>query len=123
VTLSVLIVDDSNVFLDVARELLTRDGLEVLGEASTIAQALALAPELRPDVILIDINLGDESGFELARRLHESDGDGPSAMILTSTHSQADFAELIEESPANGFLAKHKLSGAALLEILEGDPR
>jgi DNA-binding NarL/FixJ family response regulator len=123
VTLRVLIVDDNPSFLDAARGLLEREGLRVAGVASTAAEARRRAEELRPDVVLVDITLGAESGFELARRLAEQARGGGSAMILISTHAEADFADLIAESPANGFLPKSELSADAIRRILDGRSR
>jgi DNA-binding NarL/FixJ family response regulator len=123
VTLRVLIVDDNKSFLDAARGLLEREGLRVAGVASTAAEARRRAEELRPDVVLVDITLGAESGFELARRLAEQARDGGSAMILISTHAEADFADLIAESPATGFLPKSELSADAIRGILDGRSR
>ena len=109
-----LIVDDNQRFLDAARLLLEREGLAVVGVASTSAEAVLLEAELRPDVVLVDIRLGDESGFNLARRL-----GGP--VILISTHAQTDYAEEIAASPAAGFIPKAELSASAILR-LAGDP-
>jgi DNA-binding NarL/FixJ family response regulator len=119
VALGVLIVDDNVSFLAAAQVLLEREGLSVVGVASTTADALRLAAELRPAVVLVDIMLGRESGFALARRLVEDGGGGESAVILISTHAQADFAELIAESPAAGFLPKSELSADAIRRILD----
>jgi DNA-binding NarL/FixJ family response regulator len=120
--LGVLIVDDSWLFLEAARDRLEREGLRVVGMAATSAEALRRAEELRPEVVLVDVMLGDESGFELARRLagqaHHRDG-GP-AVILISTCSAADFAAPIAESPAMGFLPKQKLSADAIHRIVDG---
>jgi DNA-binding NarL/FixJ family response regulator len=115
---SVLIVDDNARFLDAARTLLVQQGLKVVGVASTAAEARGRAAELRPDVVLVDIMLGGESGFELARRLRRR-ARGGSAVILTSTHEPADFADLIDESPADGFVAKAELSAIAIQRILD----
>ncbi len=115
----VLIVDDNVSFLGAAQVLLEREGLSVVGVASTTAEALERAAELRPDAVLVDIMLGRESGFALARRLVEDGGSGGSAVILISTHSQADFAELIAESPAAGFVPKSELSATAIHRILD----
>jgi DNA-binding NarL/FixJ family response regulator len=71
----------------------------------TSADALRQAPGARPDVVLVDIMLGQESGFELARRLAETDAGAP-AVILISTHAEGDFADLIEAAPVAGFAAK-----------------
>ena len=116
----VLIVDDNHSFLEAARMLLEREGLTVTAVAST-AEALRSAQASPPDVILVDIFLGEESGFDLARRLAEADGgrEGP-AVILISTHTQADFADVIAESSAAGFLPKAELSAAAIRRIVEG---
>jgi DNA-binding NarL/FixJ family response regulator len=122
VSLRVLIVDDSASFRDAARAVLQREGACVLGVASTTAEALREAERLIPDVVLVDITLGEESGFELARRLAEESGDCDCAVVLISTHAEADFADLIAESPAAAFLAKSALSASALRGILDGDP-
>jgi len=116
---SVLVVDDNLPFLEAASFLLEREGLRVVGVASTAAEALRRAEELRPDVVLVDITLGRESGFELARRLVEDDPGGESAVVLISTHEEADFADLIAASPATGFLPKSELSASAIRGILD----
>jgi DNA-binding NarL/FixJ family response regulator len=119
VPFSLLIVDDNASYLNAARVLLGREGLSILGAASTVAEGLLRAEELRPDVVLVDIMLAGESGFELARRLLEDDRSGRPAVILISTHSEADFADLIAESPACGFLPKSDLSAAAIRRIVD----
>jgi DNA-binding NarL/FixJ family response regulator len=114
-----LIVDDSPRFLDAARGLLEGQGVMVVGQASSSAEALRRAEELCPDVTLLDIDLGGESGLELARRLQ--DQDGPAApVILISTHAEQDYAELIAASPAIGFLPKTALSADAIRGLLSG---
>jgi DNA-binding NarL/FixJ family response regulator len=115
-----LIVDDSPRFLDAARGLLERQGVTVVGVASNGADALQRTGELRPDVTLLDIDLGGESGLELARRLHEQAGQVPAPVILISTHAEQDYAELIAASPAIGFLPKTALSGDAIRGLLAG---
>jgi DNA-binding NarL/FixJ family response regulator len=105
-----LIVDDNRPFLDAARLLLEREGVAVVGVATTSAEALRLEEELRPNVVLVDIRLGDESGFDLARRLS-------STVILISTCAQSEYAEEIAASPAAGFLHKAQLSGNAVLRL------
>jgi DNA-binding NarL/FixJ family response regulator len=115
----VLIVDDNRLFLDAARALLEREGLRVVGVAASSAEALRRAGELRPDVALVDISLGSESGLELARRLAGNRGGGAPAVILISTHSEADFADLIADSPAAGFVPKPELSADAILRIVD----
>jgi len=109
-----LIVDDSPRFLDAARGLLERQGVTVVGVASNSADAL------RPDVTLLDIDLGGESGLELARRLHGQAGPAVAPVILISTHAEQDYAELIAASPAIGFLSKTALSGDAIRDLLAG---
>ena len=113
-TLRCLLVDDNHHFLSAARDLLEREGLVVAGTASDITDALGRAGELAPDVALVDVNLGDENGFDLARRL------SPTPVIMISTHSGDDYADLVEESPAIGFLNKVELSGAAVRKLLAG---
>jgi len=114
-----LIVDDSARFLAAASKLLEREGITVVGVASTSAEALERAQELRPDVALVDIDLGGESGFELARRIAEA--PAPLPVILISTRSEDEFVELIETSPALGYLSKTSLSAHAVRQLLEGD--
>ena len=114
----VLIVDDNSSFLDAARLLLEREGLDVAGVAATAAEAIRRSEELEPDVVLVDIMLGGESGFALARRLVEDAGSGGSEVILVSTHEEAEFADLIAESPATGFLSKSELSADAIRRVL-----
>lgn len=111
-----LIVDDNAHFLAAARDLLEREGVEVVGVASSAAEAVQLAGELRPDVALVDIDLGQESGLDVARRLAGA-ADG-SRVVLISAYSENDFADLIAASPAVGFLSKAELSAANLREVL-----
>jgi CheY-like chemotaxis protein len=118
ITLRCLIVDDSRRFLDAARGLLERQGITVVGEASTSAEALRLAVELQPDVTLLDIDLGGESGCELAGRLSRETNTALSRMILISTHAEEDYADLIAASPAVGFLPKSTLSAGAIRDLL-----
>jgi DNA-binding NarL/FixJ family response regulator len=117
-----VIVDDSPGFVAAARSLLERQGLSVLGVASTCAEGLRLAAELRPDVVLVDIELGGESGFELARRLDQMVDPAPAPVILVSTHSEEDYAELIADSPALGFLSKTVISAATIRHMLGRGP-
>lgn len=114
-TLRCLIIDDSPSFLRAARGLLERQGIAVVGTASTGAEAVALATELRPDVTLLDIDLGAESGFEIAARLHEQRSQ---PVILISTHAEEDYADLIGSSSVVGFLPKVDLSADAIRDLL-----
>jgi DNA-binding NarL/FixJ family response regulator len=116
VQLRCVIVDDDEPFLEAARTLLERDGLTVAGVAGNCADAMRRVRALRPDVVLIDIRLGEESGFEAARLLA---GNGQAAaLIMISTHAREDYADLTADSPAAGFLAKADLSAAAIRRIL-----
>jgi DNA-binding NarL/FixJ family response regulator len=92
--------------------------LTVVGTASTIAEAVRQVRELRPDIVLVDIMLGTESGFDLARRLAEVDGGA--AVILISTHDEADFDDLIAATPALGFVPKSALSADAIQQLVSG---
>jgi DNA-binding NarL/FixJ family response regulator len=123
VTSGLLIVDDDRLFLEAARVLLEREGLPVVGVVTNSVQALRLATDLRPDVILVDLMLGDESGFDLTRRLDGHNEAADPVVILMSTYSEADFAELIAESPAAGFLPKSELSADAIRRIVDGNTR
>jgi DNA-binding NarL/FixJ family response regulator len=116
VPLRCLIVDDNASFLKAARALLEREGMRVVGVASNGVDALTRARALRPDVILLDIALGAESGLEIARRLVEADPDG-ARVILISTHAEADFADLIDATPAAGFVPKSELSASAVRRL------
>ena len=109
------IVDDSARFLEIASSLLERHGIDVVGTAGSFSKALSGAAELRPDVVLVDIDLGGESGFELTRRLT---GAGHPRVILISAHAEADFADLIESSPALGFIPKTELSALAVYDLV-----
>jgi CheY-like chemotaxis protein len=121
-SLRCLVVDDNEAFLEAASLLLEREGVTVVGVASSIAEALRQARALRPDVILVDIGLGDESGFDLARLLVQDDrGDG-AEVILISTAAEEDYRELIDESPAAGFLPKSELSARDISRILDHTP-
>jgi DNA-binding response OmpR family regulator len=113
-----LIVDDSPEFGEAARALLERQGIAVIGIANNSAEALERADQLRPDVVLVDINLGGESGFDLARRLHEESARDSTRVILISTGTELDYADLIEGSPAVGFLPKAALSVNAITQLL-----
>lgn len=113
-----LVVDDDHSYLRAARLLLERQEIDVVGTASTAAEALRSTGEMRPDVVLVDVELGAENGFDVARDL-AADGDGASpGIILISSYSADDFADMMADSPALGFLPKADLSGAAIRGIL-----
>jgi DNA-binding NarL/FixJ family response regulator len=111
------IVDDSPLFLAVARGVLECEEVVVVGVASTSDEALRQVEELRPDVTLVDIDLGGQSGFDVVRRLHDA-GVSSSRLILISTHSEEDYAELIADSPIAGFVPKAELSAGAVRDLL-----
>lgn len=120
-----LLVDDSDAFLQAASVLLEREGMTVAGVASNSAEALQQARALRPDVILVDVGLGEESGFDLARLLAQGGQGGQgghAAVIMISARPGADYADLINESPAAGFLAKSDLSAREIERILGRTP-
>jgi DNA-binding NarL/FixJ family response regulator len=117
VPLRCLIVDDNAEFLDAVRDLLERQGISVVGVASTSAEALRQADALRPGVVLVDVDLGGESGFDLARRLAE--GPDPLRVVLISTYAERDIDELVQTSPAVGFLSKRDLSRGAIGALLD----
>jgi CheY-like chemotaxis protein len=112
-----LIVDDSEAFLASASRLLESQGAEVVGCATSSAEAMSLAATLSPSVVLVDIHLGDEDGVELARRLSELPEAPP--VVLISTRSADEVLELLDDGSAIGFLAKKALGADALLEILD----
>jgi DNA-binding NarL/FixJ family response regulator len=88
-----------------------------VGVASSCADAVRLVGELHPDVALVDIDLGDESGLDVARALEAADRGG-SRVVLISAYSESDFTDLIAASPAVGFLPKTQLSAARIDEVL-----
>ena len=113
----VLVVDDHPSFRRGARLLLADDGFEVVGEAEDGASALALANDLEPDLVLLDVQLPDIDGFEVASRLLQR---RPGlAIVLVSTRDRDDYGSLVEHSGALGFVFKADLSGAVLERLLE----
>ena len=113
-----LIVDDQPSFCEAARELLEDQGLTIVGCATSSAEALRSVRALRPDVALIDVDLGPDSGFELARRLTD-DVEGSTRVIFVSTHDEREFVKMITASPAVGFIAKTELSAERVHELLD----
>ena len=115
-TRTVLIVDDHPSFRATARSVLEAEGFEVVGEAVNGADALTKARELRPDVVLLDVQLPDLDGFEIASRLR-ANGQSP-AIVLVSSRDAADYGELIPSCGARGFIPKAELSGASIHALL-----
>jgi DNA-binding NarL/FixJ family response regulator len=113
---TVLIVDDHPGFRSAARALLEADGFDVVGEAANGESGLAAAARLRPGLVLLDIQLPDLDGFEVARRLSQA-GDPP-AVVLVSSRAASSYRRRLVDSPALGFVAKSELSGAALSALL-----
>jgi DNA-binding NarL/FixJ family response regulator len=118
VRLRCLIVDDNASFLEIAAASLAGADLDVVGTATTSAEALRQVAEQQPDVVLVDINLGEESGFELARMLVERYPQLASGVVLISTRAEQDFGGLIKASPAAGFIPKTQLSAQAVRELV-----
>jgi CheY-like chemotaxis protein len=118
-SLRCLIVDDNARFGDEARSLLEQEGVAVVGFATTGDEAVRLATELGPDLALVDISLGTESGFDVARRLADIADAAPPGIILVSTYDEEEFSRLIDASPALGFIAKTELSADRIRSLLE----
>jgi DNA-binding NarL/FixJ family response regulator len=114
--LTCLIVDDSPAFLEAAGQLLADDGVTVVGVAATAEEAVNETLALQPDVVLVDIDLGVESGFDVARRLAALPQGGP-AVVLISAESGSELAELVDASAALGFVSKTDLSGDTIRNL------
>lgn len=110
----VLIVDDHAGFRSLARALLEMDGFEVVGEAADAAGTLPAVAQSRPDIVLLDVQLPDGSGLDLAAEIAR---DG-AAVVLVSSHDAADFGARIQSSGARGFIPKSRLSGAAVSALV-----
>jgi DNA-binding NarL/FixJ family response regulator len=119
-----LIVDDSSQFALDAREVLEEEGILVVALAANSEEGLRLARDLRPDLALVDIDLGGESGLDLVRHMGAVEGGNlAGAVILVSTHAEEQFAELIAASPAVGFIAKSELSADAIERLMSRSHR
>ncbi|WP_457144831.1 response regulator [Mycobacterium sp. URHB0021] len=113
-----LIVDDNSSFRNAACNVLERAGVTIIGAVSNSAQALINYTKLNPDITLIDIGLGAECGFELAKQLHLVGLPTPSPLILMSAYDEEDIADMIAASPAVGFIPKLDLSVEAIYNFL-----
>jgi len=118
VRLRCIIVDDNPEFLRAARALLETEQISVVAAVSTGAQAVRSCFELQPDVALVDVDLGAENGFDVARDLADLGGRRTPQVIVISASPATEFGELIDASPAASFLSKPDLSAAAIDEIL-----
>jgi DNA-binding NarL/FixJ family response regulator len=116
---TILIVDDHDAFRSWAREVLEEAGYEVVGEAEDGESAIRSSSQLRPNVVLLDIQLPDIDGFEVARRLNGA--RLPPVVVLTSSRAEADYGLRIARSGARGFIPKADISRLALQSVLEGD--
>ena len=112
----VLIVDDHAPFRSIARQVLTADGFLVVGEAADGAEAIRACGELRPDLVLLDVQLPDIDGFAVADDL--TTRDDPPAVVLVSSRSRTDYGSRIEDCRARGYIAKAELSGQAVRRLV-----
>ncbi|WP_338892041.1 response regulator transcription factor [Rhodococcus sovatensis] len=115
---SCLIVDDSDAFCVAARRVLEEAGITVVGTASTLADAIDAAVMAHPDLVLVDIDLGAESGFDVVEALDAAALRPKPSIILVSTHDEEDFADLVETSSAIGYLQKFELSAISIENML-----
>jgi DNA-binding NarL/FixJ family response regulator len=113
-----LIVDDNPRFLMSARNLLQRQGFSDVMVASNQSEAIAIAASDRPDVALVDVDLGEENGLDVARALAAS--DEPMPVILISAYGELEIQDVVENSPALGFLPKSIVSRRAIDDLLQG---
>lgn len=116
--LTVLIVDDHPSFRATARALLEAEGFDIVGEAADGAEALALAAQTRPQVVLLDVQLPDIDGFAVAAELTANGNGSAPAVVLVSSRDGSDYGSLVEESGARGFVPKAELSGERLAALL-----
>ena len=117
VALRCLIVDDNAKFCEAMRRLLEDEGMAVVGVAASGGEARRIVDDLRPDVVLVDIDLGEESGFDVARALGSGARQAP-PVILISTHDEQEVADLVAASPAIGFLAKIDMNADTIRGLL-----
>jgi DNA-binding NarL/FixJ family response regulator len=114
---TILIVDDHPSFRGMARAILESEGFEVVGEAADGASAIEAARALKPNIILLDVQLPDIDGFQVASRLTQNGGSP--AIVMTSSRDACDFGSLVKQSGARGFIPKAELSAKALSDLLE----
>lgn len=120
---SCLIVDDSDAFCAAARRLLEAGGIDVVGTALALDEAVEIALATRPELVLVDIDLGAWSGFDVVEALHTSMPQPLPAIVLVSTHDEDDVADMVESSSALGFIPKFELSIASIDAVLINSQR
>jgi DNA-binding NarL/FixJ family response regulator len=113
----ILIVDDHPSFRATVKTLLLADGFEVVGEAADGRSAVEAVEELRPDLVLLDVQLPDMDGFAVIEQLEKLNGDAPK-VVLTSSHDATDFGSIIVRCGAAAFVPKAELTGAVLRAVL-----
>jgi DNA-binding NarL/FixJ family response regulator len=113
---TILLVDDHAGFRRSARALLDAEGFHVIGEAGSGADALAKLADLRPELVLLDIQLPDRDGFEVAELM--ANADGRLGIILISSRGAREYGGRVEQAPALGFIHKSLLSGATIRELV-----
>ena len=112
---TVLIVDDDAPFRRAARELLALEGYDVVGEAEDGESGVAAAARLEPAIVLLDVQLPDIDGFEVARRLDDAGHAGITVLVSGRT---GNYRRRAAESPVAGFLLKGDLTGGALAGLV-----
>jgi CheY-like chemotaxis protein len=113
----IVIVDDDPSFLAMVRRLLESEGFAVVGEALSGHEGVAVAADLDPDLVLVDVNLPDIDGFEVVELL--ADGERSAPVVLTSSRAAGDFGKLVESSRARAFITKADITGEALAAFLD----
>lgn len=114
---TVVIVDDHGAFRTSARALLEADGFDVIGESGDGDEALRAVADLRPQVVLLDVQLPGLDGFAVAARLAEM--VHPPAVVLISSRDAAAYGPRLRDTPSRGFISKGELSGRALAALID----
>jgi len=114
---TILVVDDHDGFRSFVRALLQADGFDVVGEAWDAVSAIAAAARLDPQLVLLDVQLPDGDGFDVAERLAAQ--SRPPVVVLVSTRDAASYRRRLECTPARGFITKGELTGAALRRLVD----
>ena len=122
-TLRCLVVDDNHCFLQSAKRLLEGQSVAVVGVATNGSEALLRTAELNPDVLLLDVDLGRENGFDVAEQLQQQGHLAAASVIMISAHAEDDLVDLLAGSPVAGFLPKSQLSAARIQHMLEAGQR